>query len=108
MTFALDTLPSAAAPGRGVFVGRASELAVLVAAAAAARRGQPQVVLIEGDAGGGKSSLLTRFASGLAGATVLRAGGDEAELLLPYGVVGQLVASARGAGPARRGCWPRS
>ena len=98
MTFALDTLPSAAAPGRGVFVGRASELAVLAAAAAAARRGQPQVVLIEGDAGGGKSSLLTRFASGLAGATVLRAGGDEAELLLPYGIVGQLVASARGAG----------
>ena len=98
MTFARDTLPSAAAPGRGVFVGRAGELAVLAAAAAVARRGQPQVVLIEGDAGGGKSSLLTRFASGLAGATVLRAGGDEAELLLPYGIVGQLVASARGAG----------
>ncbi len=29
---------------------------------------------------------------------VLRASGDEAELLLPYGLVGQLVASARGAG----------
>ena len=29
---------------------------------------------------------------------VLRASGDEAELLLPYGVVAQLVASARGAG----------
>ena len=29
---------------------------------------------------------------------MLRAGGDEAELLLPYGVVGQLTASARGAG----------
>ena len=71
---------------------------MLAAAAAAARRGQPQVVLVEGDAGGGKSSLLTQFASGLAGATVLRAGGDEAELLLPYGIVGQLVASARGAG----------
>ena len=98
MTFTLDTLPSAAAAGRGVFVGRAGELAVLAAAAAAARRGQPQVVLVEGDAGGGKSSLLARFASGLAGATVLRAGGDEAEQLLPYGIVGQLVASARGAG----------
>ena len=53
-------------------------------------------------------ALLARFASGLAGATVLRASGDEAELLLPYGIVGQLVASARGAGAARRGCWPRS
>ncbi len=56
------------------------------------------MVLVEGEAGIGKSALLTRFASGLAGVTVLRAGGDEAELLLPYGVVGQLVASARGAG----------
>ncbi len=98
MTFALDTLPSAAGAGRGVFVGRAGELAVLAAAAAAARRGQPQVLLVEGDAGAGKSSLLRRFASGLADATVLRAGGDEAELLLPYGIVGQLTASARGAG----------
>ena len=85
-------------PGWGVFVGRADELAMLAAAAAAARGGHPKVVLVEGDAGIGKSSLLTRFAAGLADAAVLRASGDEAELLLPYGVVGQLVASARGAG----------
>ena len=93
-------LPSAvAAAGRRVFVGREGELSVLEAAAAAARRGEPQVVLVEGEAGAGKSSLLARFAAGLAGAAVvLRAGGDEAELLLPYGVVSQLVASARGAG----------
>ena len=71
---------------------------MLEAAAAAARRGQPQVVLVEGEAGAGKSTLLARFASGLAGAAVLRAGGDEAELLLPYGIVGQLTASARGTG----------
>ena len=89
------TPPSA---GREVFVGRADELAVLEAAAAAARRGEPRVVLVEGEAGAGKSSLLARFASGLAGTAVLRAGGDEAELLLPYGVAGQLTASARGAG----------
>ena len=86
------------APDWGVFVGRADELAVLEAAAEAARRGHPQVVLVEGDAGAGKSSLLARFASGLADAAVLRAGGDEAELLLPYGIVGQLTASAREAG----------
>jgi len=71
---------------------------VLEAAAAAARRGQPQVVLVEGQAGAGKSTLLARFAAGLAEATVLRASGDETELLLPYGVVGQLTASARGTG----------
>ena len=64
----------------------------------AARSGEPRVVLVEGEGGIGKSTLLARFASRLAGATVLRAGGDEAELLLPYGVVGQLVASARGSG----------
>ena len=92
-------LPSAGGDaGRGVFVGRAGELAVLEAAAAAARHAQPQVVLVEGEAGAGKSSLLARFASGLADAMVLRASGDEAEQLLPYGIVGQLVASARGAG----------
>ena len=85
-------------PGWGVFVGRADELAVLEAAAAAARCGHPQVVLVEGEAGIGKSSLLARFAAGLADAAVLRASGDEAELLVPYGIVGQLVASARGAG----------
>ena len=89
---------AAAAAGRGVFVGRAGELAGLAAAAAAARRGQPRVVLVEGDAGIGKSALLARFASGLASAMVLRASGDEAELQLPYGVEGQQVASARGAG----------
>ena len=64
----------------------------------AVRRGQPQVVLVEGDAGSGKSSLLVQFAARLADAAVLRAGGDEAELLLPYGIVGQLTASARGVG----------
>ena len=91
----------------GIFVGRAGELAVLEAAAAAARRGQPQVVLVEGEGGAGKSSLLARFAAGLVGAAVLRAGGDEAELLLPYGVVGQLVVSARGAGDRRHNRWRR-
>ena len=101
-------LSVAADAGRGVFVGRAGELAVLEAAAAAARSGEPRVVLVEGEAGAGKSTLLARFAARLAGATVLRAGGDEAELLLPYGVVDHLLASARGAGAARRGCWPRS
>ncbi len=99
MAFSGRAPPSAAAdPGRGVFVGRAGELAVLAAAAVAARSGEPWVVLVEGEGGTGKSTLLARFAARLGGPVVLRAGGDEAELLLPYGVVGQLVASARGAG----------
>ena len=99
MTFSeCRLLPAAVAAGGGVFVGRAGELAGLEAAASDARCGQPKVVLVEGEGGTGKSSLLARFATGLAGVAVLRASGDEAELLLPYGVVGQLVASARGAG----------
>ena len=86
-----------------MFVGRAGELAVLEAVAVAVRCDQPKVVLVEGEGGAGKSSLLTYFAAGLAGVTVLRASGDEAELLLPYGIVGQLVASARGAGGSPAG-----
>jgi DNA-binding CsgD family transcriptional regulator/tetratricopeptide (TPR) repeat protein len=85
-------------PSWGVFVGRADELAVLEAGAAAARGGHPKMVLVEGEAGIGKSTLLARFAAGLADAAVLRASGDEAERLVPYGIVGQLLASARGAG----------
>jgi len=84
-------------PGDGVFVGRTDELAALEAAAAAARCGHPKVVLIEGEAGIGKSSLLAQFAARLADGAVLRASGDEAERLVPYGIVGQLVASALGA-----------
>ena len=70
-------------------------------AGAAARRGQPQVVSIEGEAGIGKSSLLERFVPELESAGIVRASGDEAESLLPYGVISQLVASARemGDGP---------
>jgi DNA-binding CsgD family transcriptional regulator len=82
----------------GVFVGRSRELGVLGAAAAAARRGEPRVVLVEGDGGVGKSSLLMRFSSGLGDAALLRASGDEAELLVPYGVVSQLLAGTRPPG----------
>jgi DNA-binding CsgD family transcriptional regulator len=82
----------------GVFVGRSRELGMLGAAAAAARRGEPRVVLVEGDGGVGKSSLLMHFSSGLGDAALLRASGDEAELLVPYGVVSQLLAGARASG----------
>ncbi len=63
----------------------------------AVRDSRPRVVLVEGEAGIGKSSLLSRFISGHRNVRLLRAGGDETEMLLPWGVIDQLLA---GAGPA--------
>jgi predicted ATPase len=45
----------------GGFVGRGVELARLLAALERADRGTPQVVLLAGDAGVGKTRLLSRF-----------------------------------------------
>ena len=57
----------------------------------------PRIVQIEGPAGVGKTALIERFLADPESEqppTVLRAGGDEAEALLAYGVVEQLVRSA--------------
>jgi DNA-binding CsgD family transcriptional regulator len=72
------------------FVGRQSELAVLAERLAAARSGRPQVVYVEGEPGAGKSTLLSRFLGSLTDAVVLEVTGDEAETLLPYGIIDQL------------------
>jgi predicted ATPase len=79
------------------FVGRADELAILDAELQAVRAGQPRVVLVEGEAGIGKSSLLSHFVSAQRDVCLLRASGDEAEMLLAWGLADQLLASA---GPA--------
>jgi DNA-binding CsgD family transcriptional regulator len=77
-----------------VFVGRQLELAALSAALAAARASDPQVVLIEGEAGIGKSSLVSEFFGNTPSVPVVTASGEEAEAFLPYGVVEQLTAAA--------------
>jgi DNA-binding CsgD family transcriptional regulator len=79
---------------RNGFVGRQRELRILSERLAAAEMGQPQVVYVEGEAGGGKSTLLSRFLGSLADAVILQAGGDEAETLLSYGVTDQLQPGA--------------
>src|SRR5262249_50548863 len=81
---------------------RVRELASLADELRRARSGEPRVVLVEGEAGIGKSSLLGQFAASIGRAQVLRAGGDEAEQLLPYGVLGQLLGELgpTGAGPS--------
>jgi DNA-binding CsgD family transcriptional regulator/tetratricopeptide (TPR) repeat protein len=80
-----------------VFVGRVPELAALAAALAAARAGKPQVVLVQGEAGIGKSSLISEFFNDRQGVPVVTASGEEAEAFLPYGLVQQLAAGAAAA-----------
>jgi DNA-binding CsgD family transcriptional regulator/tetratricopeptide (TPR) repeat protein len=77
------------APTAG-FVGRRVELAILSERFSEAARGRPQVVYLEGEAGSGKSTLISRFLGSLLDAVVLQAGGDEDESILSYGVVDQL------------------
>ena len=71
-------------------MARQAELGLLGQRLVAARRGDPQVVYVEGDAGAGKSSLLSHFLRSVSDAVVVEVGGDEAETLLPYGLVDQL------------------
>ena len=79
------------------FVGRSAELDALRRFAADAWAGRPRLVIVEGDAGVGKSSLLRRAVAELGDYHVLRASGDEAELVVPYGVIDQLCRSAGAA-----------
>jgi len=53
--------PSGTQAGARLCLGRETELAVLEEARTRARRGMPQVVLVEGEAGLGKSALLAHF-----------------------------------------------
>src|ERR1700679_1881214 len=78
------------------FVGRVAELAALRAELAFAGAGQPRVVMIEGDAGIGKSTLLNWFCADAEQAVVLRAAGEESEQLIRYGVGGQLLGGELG------------
>jgi len=77
-----------------VFVGRQPELSALDKALTAARAGKPRVVLIEGEAGIGKSSLISEFQKANPGVPVVTASGEETEAFLPYGIVQQLATEA--------------
>jgi DNA-binding CsgD family transcriptional regulator len=82
-----------------VFVGRGPDLAALTAALAAARAREPQVVMVQGEAGIGKSSLILEFLSSQPDLRVIAASGEIAEAVLPYGVVQQLSDAAAAASP---------
>ena len=75
------------------FLGRNPELQQLGAALDTAAQGSAQVVVIEGDAGLGKTALLRHFVASQQTAGVLEASGDEEETVLGLGVIGQLARS---------------
>jgi DNA-binding CsgD family transcriptional regulator len=84
--------------GRGEsFVGRRSELAALHECLTASRRAAPQLVAVEGVAGIGKTSLVRRFLAEEP-TVVVWSSGDEDEVGLPWGVLGQLARSAAALG----------
>ncbi|MBE2315803.1 AAA family ATPase [Solirubrobacter sp. CPCC 204708] len=78
------------------FVGRTTELGDLGAALARSRAGSPQVVLVAGAAGMGKTALLDRFLRDAGDAILVRAEGVESEVELEFGIVDQLL--QRGVG----------
>ncbi len=69
----------------------------------AVQAGRPRFVLVEGEAGIGKSSLLSQFAAVHPEARLLRASGDQAEMLLAWGLTDQLLAGAGAFAPERSG-----
>ncbi|WP_410816297.1 AAA family ATPase [Micromonospora sp. 050-3] len=76
----------------GLFVARVAELGEIASVTAAAARGRGGAMLVLGDAGIGKSTLIGAAASRLDGWRVLRAGGVEFESELPYSALHQLCA----------------
>jgi DNA-binding CsgD family transcriptional regulator len=76
------------------FVGRRAQLEQILAQTRRVHEGL-RTVLVSGQPGLGKTALLHRAASELAGFTVLWAIGDSWESEVPYGVVSQLVSLAR-------------
>ncbi|WAU78453.1 LuxR C-terminal-related transcriptional regulator (plasmid) [Streptomyces sp. Qhu-G9] len=72
-------------------MGREQEGEELRARLAFAERQEPQLVLVSGEAGIGKTALVRRFLCGQDGVRVLWAAGEENERSLPYGVLAQLT-----------------
>lgn len=95
------------ASGPDVLVGRDAELAVLVDAWAAVAGGGASLVVLEGDAGVGKSALVRSFVAEQRPAPLLFASGEEAEQRLDLGIAEQLFAEGAVSGlgsPMRSTC----
>ncbi|MFF2620794.1 helix-turn-helix transcriptional regulator [Oerskovia jenensis] len=70
-----------------VLVGREREQRLLAATLADARRGESRVLVLRGEPGTGKSTLLGRTAASAHGFTVLRLVGTETEADLPFAAI---------------------
>jgi type II secretory pathway predicted ATPase ExeA len=79
---------------RGVFVGRRDELESVSAALEDVRRSRSRILVIEGEAGVGKTAFVRQFLAGLDDVVALKASGDESETTLEYGVLSQLASRA--------------
>jgi predicted ATPase len=80
-----------------VFVGREEELATLRAVFADVRREGARTVVIEGEAGIGKSALVEHFLGELEGVPRLRASGDESESHVRFALADQLLRPSGGS-----------
>ncbi|HEX4432473.1 MAG TPA: LuxR family transcriptional regulator [Frankiaceae bacterium] len=76
-------------------VGRGSEQAQLAASLEAAREGVSGVLVLEGDPGIGKSALLQWAIAQASDFHIVESRGMQAEVELPFGGVGQLIAPFR-------------
>jgi len=82
-----------------VFVGRRREFGALDGQLRHVRVGQPQVCLIEGPAGIGKSALVRHWLARTTDVETVLVDADEQEAGLPYGVLVRLLAQLGGVGP---------
>ena len=76
--------------GNDTFVGRVEELSQLRTQAKHALDSEPQVMLVVGDPGVGKTALIEKAVTQLDAFQVLRGSGDESEADVPYALLGQL------------------
>ncbi|MFD1543056.1 ATP-binding protein, partial [Nonomuraea guangzhouensis] len=86
-----------------MFVGRATELALVRGELRAAGNGAVRRMVIEGPEGIGKTALIRQALDGEANVRVLAVSGDEAERHLRYGIVRQLADQARSVLDAGQG-----
>lgn len=84
-------ISTASGLGHQGFVGRQREIAELSRAFDEARRGEVRVLLVEGESGVGKSTLVRRFLDGLASSALVLAGRCYERESVPYKAVDGIV-----------------